>query len=136
MSSLDRPVNGNHSNACDKASDGGKADIANNSSWLDYFASYIPAIISSNGEEYLKQQLERDSKHFMRGVMDECTHLANFSVPVDPELIVMVRAENDAYIPHNGYLKLSDLWPGSEVRLIPCGHVAAHVGSKYRKEFM
>ena len=36
-----------------------------------------------------------EALQFMRGVMDECTHLANFSIPVDPSLAIIVAAQND-----------------------------------------
>ena len=32
-----------------------------------------------------------EAYNFMRGIMDECTHLANFPVPVDPELVLSVQ---------------------------------------------
>ncbi|KAK7066697.1 hypothetical protein SK128_016797 [Halocaridina rubra] len=43
----------------------------------------------------IKDTLTWEAVQFMRGVMDECTHLGNFSVPVDPSLIIIVAAEND-----------------------------------------
>lgn len=110
-------------------------ETANSFSLLSYISSYLPAVMSSKEGKELHDHLENECKLFMRGVMDECTHLGNFSVPVDPELIVMVRAENDAYVPHKGYLKLVDLWPGSELRTLNCGHIAGYVGRKSRREF-
>jgi len=65
--------------------------------------------------------------HFMRGVMDECTHLGNFSRPVDTSLIIVVAAKSDAYIPRDRVLSLEDLWPGAEVRYIETGHIAAYL---------
>ncbi len=61
----------------------------------------------------------------MRGIMDECTHLGNFSVPIDPELAIIINATRDGYVPRNGIQNLTDLWPGSTVRYLDCGHVAA-----------
>ena len=75
--------------------------------------------------ESVKSELEKDCKLFMRGVMDECTHLGNFSVPVDPELVIIVAADHDSYIPREDVLRLDKLWPGSEVRYIPTGHIMA-----------
>ena len=69
--------------------------------------------------------LREEAFNFMRGVMDECTHLGNFSVPVDPELIIIVSAKQDAYVPREGVLPLDQLWPGCEVRYIDQGHVGA-----------
>jgi len=65
--------------------------------------------------------------HFMRGVMDECTHLGNFSCPVDTSLIIVVAAKSDAYVPRDRVLSLEDLWPGAEVRYIETGHIAAYL---------
>ena len=48
--------------------------------------------------------------------MDECTHLGNYSVPMDPELIEIVAAEFDAYQPRRGVKPLDQLWPGSNIR--------------------
>ena len=50
------------------------------------------------------------------GLMDECTHLGNYSVPMDPELIEIVAAEFDAYQPRRGVKPLDQLWPGSNIR--------------------
>lgn len=71
------------------------------------------------------KNLQQEALDFMRGVMDECTHLGNFSTPVDPELIIIVSAKQDAYVPKEGVLGLDDLWPGCEVRYVDNGHVGA-----------
>ncbi|XP_014673914.1 PREDICTED: uncharacterized protein C4orf29 homolog [Priapulus caudatus] len=65
-----------------------------------------------------------DAHDFMRGVMDEFTHVANYSVPVDTSLIIVVAAESDAYIPREGVFALTDVWPGCEVRYVQAGHIA------------
>lgn len=65
--------------------------------------------------------------HFMRGVMDECTHLGNFSRPVDTSLVIVVVAKSDAYIPRDRVLSITDLWPGAEVRYVDTGHIAAYL---------
>jgi len=65
--------------------------------------------------------------HFMRGVMDECTHLGNFSRPVDTSLIIVVVAKSDAYVPRDRVLSVEDLWPGAEVRYIEAGHIGAYL---------
>ncbi|KAI8798026.1 protein ABHD18 isoform X2 [Biomphalaria glabrata] len=71
------------------------------------------------------KDLQQEALDFMRGVMDECTHLGNFSVPVDPELIIIVSAKQDAYVPKEGVLGLDDLWSGCEVRHVNDGHIGA-----------
>uniref|UniRef100_A0A8C5FJV7 Abhydrolase domain containing 18 n=1 Tax=Gadus morhua TaxID=8049 RepID=A0A8C5FJV7_GADMO len=68
-----------------------------------------------------------ESLRFMKGVMDECTHMANFPLPVDPSLIIVVQAEEDAYIPRTGVLSLQQIWPGCEVRYIKGGHIGAYL---------
>jgi len=63
---------------------------------------------------------------FMRGVMDQFTHLAYFSKPVDPSLIIVVTARKDAYVPREGTVGLSELWPEAEFRYIENkGHIGA-----------
>ncbi|XP_067929143.1 protein ABHD18-like isoform X1 [Watersipora subatra] len=64
---------------------------------------------------------------FMRGVMDQCTHLSHFEGPVDPSLTIVVTATQDAYMPRDRVISLSELWPGCEVRYVDRGHVAAVV---------
>jgi Alpha/beta hydrolase domain containing 18 len=70
---------------------------------------------------------EREASQFMRGIMDECTHLKNFSVPYDTSLIIAVCAKDDAYIPRDGCSSLEDIWPGAEIRYLDAGHVSAFV---------
>lgn len=70
---------------------------------------------------------EKESLQFMRGMMDECTHLKNFSVPLDTDLIIAVCAKDDAYIPRDGCSSLEDIWPGAEIRYLDAGHVSAYV---------
>jgi len=66
-----------------------------------------------------------DILNFMRGIMDECTHLGNFSKPVDPELAIIVSALRDGYVPQDGIIPLTQVWPGSTRRVLNCGHVQA-----------
>lgn len=70
---------------------------------------------------------EREALQFMRGVMDECTHLKNFTVPYDTSLITAVCAKEDAYVPRNGCSSLEDIWPGAQVKYLDAGHVSAYV---------
>uniref|UniRef100_A0AAR2JBV5 Abhydrolase domain containing 18 n=1 Tax=Pygocentrus nattereri TaxID=42514 RepID=A0AAR2JBV5_PYGNA len=74
-----------------------------------------------------RQSLQRESLCFMKGVMDECTHIANFSVPVDPRLIIIVQAKEDAYVPRTGVRSLQEIWPGCEVRYLDGGHISAYL---------
>lgn len=70
---------------------------------------------------------EHEALQFMRGVMDECTHLKNFTVPYDTSLIIAVCAKDDAYIPRDGCISLEEIWPGAEIRYLDAGHVSAYV---------
>lgn len=87
--------------------------------------SRLTNLRSSSPSSNQMKNLQQEALDFMRGVMDECTHLGNFSVPVDPELIIIVSARQDAYVPKEGVLGLDDLWPGCEVRCVDNGHVGA-----------
>lgn len=70
---------------------------------------------------------QQESLNFMKGVMDECTHIANFSVPVDPSLVIVLQAKEDAYIPRTGVRSLQEIWPGCEVRFLNGGHISAYL---------
>ncbi|XP_063232948.1 protein ABHD18 [Bacillus rossius redtenbacheri] len=70
---------------------------------------------------------ENEALQFMRGIMDECTHLRNFDVPADTSLIIAVCASKDAYVPREGSAHLADIWPGAEVRYVDAGHVTAYL---------
>ncbi|XP_056419614.1 protein ABHD18 isoform X3 [Hyla sarda] len=83
--------------------------------------------LNGKREQAKSQALQRESLLFMKGVMDECTHVANFSVPVDPTLIIVVQAKEDAYVPRVGVRSLQEIWPGCEVRYLEGGHVSAYL---------
>ncbi|XP_031838924.1 protein ABHD18 isoform X2 [Nomia melanderi] len=70
---------------------------------------------------------EREALQFMCGIMDECTHLKNFEVPVDTHLIIAVCARDDAYVPRDGCMSLEKIWPGAEIRYIDAGHITAYL---------
>ncbi|XP_014478918.1 PREDICTED: uncharacterized protein C4orf29 homolog isoform X2 [Dinoponera quadriceps] len=70
---------------------------------------------------------EHEALQFMRGIMDECTHLKNFEVPIDTELIIAVCAKDDAYVPRDHCMSLETIWPGIEIRYIDAGHVSAYI---------
>ncbi|XP_031520151.1 protein ABHD18 isoform X5 [Papio anubis] len=78
-------------------------------------------------KEQRRNNLRKESLIFMKGVMDECTHVANFSVPVDPSLIIVVQAKEDAYIPRTGVRSLQEIWPGCEIRYLEGGHISAYL---------
>lgn len=70
---------------------------------------------------------DREALQFMRGVMDECTHLKNFTVPYDTSLITAFCAKDDAYVPRDGCSSLEEIWPGADVKYLDAGHVSAYV---------
>ncbi|XP_029163165.1 protein ABHD18 isoform X2 [Nylanderia fulva] len=70
---------------------------------------------------------EHEALQFMRGIMDECTHLKNFETPVDTELIIAVCARDDAYVPRDHCMSLEKIWPRAEIRYIDAGHVSAYL---------
>ncbi|PWA32462.1 hypothetical protein CCH79_00016644, partial [Gambusia affinis] len=80
-----------------------------------------------NSQKCCRPSLHTESISFMKGVMDECTHMANFSVPVDTGLIIVVQAREDAYIPRTGVLSLQEIWPGCEIRYLNGGHISAYL---------
>lgn len=95
------------------------------SAYLDKL-SITSSIINRNKTSLVKRNdIKKDAFNFMRGIMDECTHLANFSVPLDPELAIIINARHDAYVPSYGVIPLTDIWPGSTVRYLNRGHVSA-----------
>ncbi|XP_064637354.1 protein ABHD18-like [Lineus longissimus] len=72
-----------------------------------------------------RQMLKAEVLGFMRGIMDQCTHLVNFSVPVDPSLVIVVSAEKDAYMPRDKVIPMQDIWPGVELRYLKNGHIGS-----------
>ena len=96
----------------------------------------LPKFIRSDrvGEQS-EDPLHREAVHFMRGIMDECTHLKNYDVPTDTSLINIVIAENDAYYPREGIAALPDIWPGCNLRSIKGGHVQGCFSKHNLKEY-
>ncbi|XP_030884556.1 protein ABHD18 isoform X4 [Leptonychotes weddellii] len=91
------------------------------------YTSCSPQSYHLLSKEQRRNNLQKESLIFMKGVMDECTHVANFSVPVDPSLIIVVQAKEDAYIPRTGVRSLQEIWPGCEIRYLEGGHISAYL---------
>uniref|UniRef100_A0A1A8RL60 Chromosome 4 open reading frame 29 n=1 Tax=Nothobranchius rachovii TaxID=451742 RepID=A0A1A8RL60_9TELE len=116
------------------SSEGGRTDVfvssagdgPNRDTLLRSFSLHRPGMKSSPARCY-RPTLHLESISFMKGVMDECTHMANFSVPVDTGLIIVVQAKEDAYVPRTGVLSLQEIWPGCEVRYLSGGHISAYL---------
>lgn len=86
---------------------------------------------SENVKESVLRWRESEALLFMHGIMDECTNLQNFSVPVDTSLIIAISARNDAYVPREGCADLTDIWPDAEVRILDAGHISAYLLHKH-----
>ena len=82
---------------------------------------------STKGTTTADNIMQQVALDFMRGAMDECTHIGNFSRLVDPELAIVVVAEKDAYVPRDSVLGLDVLWPGAELRYVDSGHITAYL---------
>ncbi|KAL3289753.1 hypothetical protein HHI36_023148 [Cryptolaemus montrouzieri] len=100
----------------------------------DVLNALSPISFRSSQTAVKMKNKNKEAFWFMKGVMDECTHLKNFSVPFDTSLIISVCAKADGYIPRQGISKLEDIWPGATVRYVDSGHVSAYIW--YRKLFM
>uniref|UniRef100_A0A3P9LYS5 Abhydrolase domain containing 18 n=1 Tax=Oryzias latipes TaxID=8090 RepID=A0A3P9LYS5_ORYLA len=96
------------------------------SKWMSNLYS-SPRREKTESTRFCRPSLHVESIGFMKGVMDECTHMANFSVPVDTSLIIVVQAKEDAYVPRAGVLSLQEIWPGCEVRYLSGGHISAYL---------
>lgn len=70
---------------------------------------------------------QKEALQFMRGIMDEFTHLTQFSTPVDTSLITAVCAIDDGYVPRDGVMDLKDIWPEAKIVYVNAGHVSAFV---------
>ena len=75
------------------------------------------------GENINRHNVNRGTMDFMRHVMDECTHLANFTVPLDTDMIIIPTAIHDLYYPRDNIISLADLWSGCEMRYLNTDHV-------------
>ena len=100
-------------------------DTRSFTSWIEYL--HLPTQVPFKR----KRDMSDEALDFMRGAMDECTHLGNFCTPIDTSLIIIVAAKHDAYVPRGNTLNLQQLWPGSEVRYVDTGHVAAFLTKQH-----
>ncbi|XP_012890326.1 PREDICTED: uncharacterized protein C4orf29 homolog [Dipodomys ordii] len=61
-------------------------------------------------------------------MLEYCGCVKNlYLVPVDPSLIIVVQAKEDAYIPRTGVRSLQEIWPGCEIRYLEGGHISAYL---------
>nr|CAG4640972.1 EOG090X08BF [Eulimnadia texana] len=102
--------------------------VAFSSLWpLRYMQSWSLEKSEGKWKKLEKVHAKQEAIQFMRGIMDEFTHVANYSKPVDCSSIIIVTAKDDAYVPREGAGDLSQIWPGSEIRYVQTGHVGAYV---------
>jgi len=68
-------------------------------------------------------------KDFMRLLMDEFTHLKNYSIPPEQNILnsLFIVGKQDGYVLRDGITNMSDLWTGCDVRYINHGHISAFV---------
>lgn len=85
------------------------------------------AIFETNQHISEMRKRDKEAVWFMRGMMDEFTHLKNYPVPIDPSLVIAVCAKSDGYVPRVGVSKLDEIWPGSTVKYVDTGHVGAYI---------
>lgn len=89
---------------------------------------FLTKFLRNDTNETTTEAIRKEAVQFMRGIMDECTHLKNFDIPYDPSLIYIVVAEKDAYQPREGVSALPDIWPGAKLRYIhDQGHVSSYL---------
>lgn len=91
------------------------------------YSSLNLSIFKTNKRTLNMRKRDKDAIWFMRGMMDEFTHLKNFSVPFDPSLIIAVCAKSDGYVPRVGISKLEEIWPGVTIKYVDTGHVGAYI---------
>ncbi|CAF0705577.1 unnamed protein product [Brachionus calyciflorus] len=111
---------------------------------LKKISSFIPesnidySTLINYSKDDPKRKVNMEIIEFMHVLMDECTHLANYDVPVDTNLINVVAAKDDAYVLRDGVNSIESIWPGTTVEYIDQGHVSAFVLSlaTFRKTIM
>ena len=74
-----------------------------------------------------RHNVHRGTFEFMRRLMDECTHLANYSPPIDTSLIVVPVGAHDLYYPRDHVMDLRRIWPHCEVRMLDTSHVKGYI---------
>ncbi len=126
----------------DKKSKGEDSVRGKNSNWhwateklssvyssLDNILSAIRPLASRETKRELSaddEDLKQEAFHFMRGIMDECTHLKNFALPLDPTLCLALAAEMDAYQPREGVRPITEVWPGARIKYLEGeGHISS-----------
>ncbi|KAL6083383.1 hypothetical protein STEG23_008104 [Scotinomys teguina] len=79
---------------------------------------------------YTQTVYEEEIIHMLEycGYVNKCEEILKLlRVPVDPSLIIVVQAKEDAYIPRTGVRSLQEIWPGCEIRYLEGGHISAYL---------
>jgi len=63
----------------------------------------------------------------LKQVLEIYTDVTRYPRPVRPDAAILVAAADDAYVSPESVLQLQQYWPGSELRLVPGGHVSAFI---------
>ncbi len=69
-------------------------------------------LVNYNIPEKKSKPIHPEVMEFMHIIMDECTHLVNYDVPVDTEMVKIILAKNDCYVLSDGVNDIRSIWPG------------------------
>ena len=98
----------------------------------DNIKNSFPNEVFSSYFSNVKQPKRYDrARSFITYLLDITTHLAYYRKPVDPQKAVFVQAQFDGYIPYLHCPSPLELWPGSRVEYINCGHI---FGAVYKQD--
>ena len=87
------------------------------------------SLIDSWGSSNITQ----DTLDYMDYILYQLTDLENFSHPHTNSAVIFVSANHDSYVPMGDIKSPADIWTGSEMRSIDCGHVMGVL--RYQKIF-
>lgn len=89
---------------------------------------HVPIVSKVEKEIIRDPKVKAETTEFMADILDECTHIKNYPLPVDTDLVNVVVAEADAYQPVSGSYEIADLWKGAKMTFIPNkGHVSSYL---------
>ena len=77
---------------------------------------------------------ESRTRDFLFDILEQTTHLGNYSPLVDPELATVLVAAYDSYIPKNTDSLTEVVWPGASTVTLDSGHIAAIL--KHRNDYI
>ena len=77
--------------------------------------------------------ITQDTFDYMDYILHQLTDLENFTHPHSDSAVIFVSANHDSYVPMSDIRSPADIWTGSEMRSIDCGHVMGVL--RYQKIF-